>query len=672
MDTQPSPPTTSTKRFTDFALAPDVLEELARAGIETPTPIQEVCIQPIIEGKDVVGKAETGTGKTIGFVAPIVSRIDTNRVSIQALVLTPTRELAQQVAGVFEQLGASRKLGVALLVGGMHASDQVLKLRSGTQVAVGTPGRILDFLEDRTLSLVWCEVVVLDEADRMLDMGFIDDVTKILDQTPSERQTLLFSATIPEEIRRLLTQFMKDPQIFSTASGLATVTDIQQIYIESDFPHKFRTLQKLLDSYSHGTVLIFCNTRRQAIDLDRVLWGHGYIAGALHGEHEQEVRFKTLESFRKGDVKILVATDVASRGLDVEDIACVINYEIPEDGETYVHRIGRTGRAQKAGVAISIVSGKEWSRWARILKDTGFNIERSGPERVRKGGGPPEGRGEGRDHRSGRRRSRHGRGGHDGHREHAGRGAHHRPGEAPAEAGAGAATSGEFRNEGGGGRGGRRRRRGRRQRGGDERELHGGPEEPRAPEGSQVPGPAPEEEFRSEVAAAPVEAGETSFEEYDWGAGKKAPDKEAEPSWPPRTEPQKAKPQRRKLEEVDDDFLRTDYFDVNHSVLRRVESVHGPQQRHREEHARPGEPAGGSHPREHGPKEHGPREHGARGERHHGRGERGGHPRARPEQGAHDGPEQRSGKRRRRRRRHGGARHGAGGGPQGPAQAGGT
>ncbi|HZN60257.1 MAG TPA: DEAD/DEAH box helicase, partial [Planctomycetota bacterium] len=337
--------TETVKLFAEYQIAPDVLEALAKMGIETPTPIQAACIPAILEGRDVIGKAETGTGKTIGFGAPLVGRIDTNRVAVQALVLTPTRELAQQVAGVLELLGAGRGLGVALVVGGVHASEQVLKLRSGSQVVVGTPGRVLDFLRDRTLSLVWCETLVLDEADRMLDMGFIDDVSAIIEKTPPERQTLLFSATVPVEIQKLMRRYMRNPETHSTSQGLSTVAEIRQLYVECEFPRKFKVLQKLLDANADGTVIIFTNTRRQAIDLDRMLWGHGYSAGALHGEQEQDVRFKILESFRKGEVRILVATDVASRGLDIVEVSCVINYEIPDEAESYVHRIGRTGRA---------------------------------------------------------------------------------------------------------------------------------------------------------------------------------------------------------------------------------------------------------------------------------------------------------------------------------------
>ncbi|MCZ6795913.1 MAG: DEAD/DEAH box helicase, partial [Planctomycetota bacterium] len=381
------------RRFTDYQLEPEVLKALERLDLITPTPIQENVIEPILQGVDVVGQAETGTGKTIGFSAPIVGRIDAQRVSVQALVLTPTRELALQVAGVFEELGRERGVGIALIVGGVHASEQVEKLRSGTQVVVGTPGRVLEFLRDRVLSLAWCDTVVLDEADRMLDMGFIEDVSAILDCTPPERQTLVFSATIPPEINTLLGRYMRDPQIFSTVSGIVTVPEIAQKYVECEFPRKFDALRKILDENPKDTAIVFTNTRRQAIDLDRMMWGHGYSAGALHGDQEQDVRFRILDAFRKGEIRVLIATDVASRGLDIPDVSRVINYEVPDGAEAYVHRIGRTGRAKREGEAVTLVASKEWRQWQEICQQEGFEIERVGPARIRRS--QPDGRGRG-------------------------------------------------------------------------------------------------------------------------------------------------------------------------------------------------------------------------------------------------------------------------------------
>ena len=639
--------TTTTKRFAEFKLSPDVLAALTRMGIESPTPIQEVCIPAILEGRDVVGKAETGTGKTIGFGAPLVSHIDTNRVAVQALILTPTRELAQQVAGVLELLGAGRNLGVALVVGGVHASEQVLKLRSGSQVVVGTPGRVLDFLRERILSAVWCEVVVLDEADRMLDMGFIDDVTQILDKTPQERQTLLFSATVPPEIQKLLHHYMKNPAMFSTSQGLSTVAEIKQTYVEADFPLKFRALQKILDAHSDGTVLIFCNTRRQAIDLDRMLWGHGYSAGALHGDQEQDARFKILESFRRGEVKILVATDVASRGLDIEDIACVINYEVPEDAESYVHRIGRTGRAQKSGLAISIVSGKEWGDWQRILKQTGFPVERSGPERVRKGGGGRmEWKEAGGRARGGRGRPR--RGGRQGEFR-----------SASAQEGRGEGTDG----------GRRRRRRGGRGRG--ERQGQAAPLEPGSP-GGRTGGERMDLSPRSpkaDVLAAVSEKNETAVP---------GPEKEIEgvgPLTAGADRPRRERPPRKKLEDLDDSFLKVDYFDVDPSLLRDApKGGHGGEPAQRKGSERTGKESGRRHGPPHGRSPghaHGQSQDRGQGSSHgssHGHGHKpahaeagSAHPGGEGVSGVGPGEASAGGQRRRRRRRRGGRGRGRAG-----------
>ncbi len=406
----PAPDETTGNRLTDYALDPTVLEALERMEIAVPTPIQQKVLGPVIEGRDVIGKAETGTGKTIGFGAPLVGKIDTNRVAVQALVLTPTRELAQQVSTVLGALGEGRGVKVAMVVGGVHASEQILRLREGSQVVVGTPGRILDLLKDRSLSLVWCETVVIDEADRLFDMGFIDDVGSILDHTPKERQTLLFSATIPPEVKRLMTKYMRDPELYSTSKGLSTVSEIRQVYREVQFPDKLAELLSIIDEHKDETVIVFTNTRHQAIDLDRNLFGHNYPARALHGEHEQELRFKILEAFRNRDIHVLVATDVASRGLDIDDVAVVVNYEVPVDVESYVHRIGRTGRASKEGLAVTLVAPKETGNWRRIMESTRFDIEREGPRATRSAsrGGGRGGRSEDRDRRRGRRGSERG------------------------------------------------------------------------------------------------------------------------------------------------------------------------------------------------------------------------------------------------------------------------
>ncbi|MGE4601653.1 MAG: DEAD/DEAH box helicase [Planctomycetota bacterium] len=360
--------------FADLPLPVAVRERLAQLGFHHPTPIQELAIPVAVKGIDLIGKAETGTGKTIAFTAPIIGKLDPERVAVQALVLCPTRELAQQVEKVASAVGETLGIRVALVVGGVHQSQQILQLRSGAQMVVGTPGRVLDFLRSGKIRLGWAEQVVLDEADRMLDMGFIDDVSEILEHTSSDRQTYLFSATLPPKIRTLMKRFMKNPQIVSTILELATVPEIEQKFIRCEAWAKKYWVHQLLDQNKEETCIIFCNTRRAVIDLDRDLWGRGYPAGSLHGEHDQDRRFNILEGFKKKQITTMVATDVAARGLDVEAVTRVVNYDIPDEVETYVHRIGRTGRAGALGLAISLVDSRARFSWNRIVEETGFPI----------------------------------------------------------------------------------------------------------------------------------------------------------------------------------------------------------------------------------------------------------------------------------------------------------
>lgn len=365
---------TTRSTFADLPLTTPILDRLSELGFTHPTPIQELTIPVALDGKDLIGKAETGTGKTLAFTCPIMGQLDPERVAVQALVLCPTRELAQQVEEVASAIGAPLGLRAALVVGGVHQSQQLLQLRKGAQMVVGTPGRVLDFLRSGKIRLGWVEHVVLDEADRMLDMGFIDDVTEILQHTPPERQTYLFSATVPPKIKSLTRQFMKDPELISTIREIATVPDIVQRFVRCDDWAKRHWVHQLLDNTPDDTCIIFCNTRRAVIDLDRDLWGRGYPAGSLHGDHDQERRFKVLEGFKDKRIMTLVATDVAARGLDVEAVARVVNYDIPDEVETYVHRIGRTGRAGADGEAVSLVDSRDRISWSRIVKETGFPI----------------------------------------------------------------------------------------------------------------------------------------------------------------------------------------------------------------------------------------------------------------------------------------------------------
>lgn len=345
-------------------------------AIHRPTPIQALTVGPVLEGRDVIAKAETGTGKTLAFGAPMMARINPRRRSVLGLVLSPTRELAEQVYNVLSRLGEGRGLKVALIVGGEPIPEQIEALRSGAQVVVGTPGRVLDLMGQRALSFPWTEFVVLDEADRMLEIGFLDEVSKILEATPTERQTLLFSATFPEPLLRLARAYTRDPIEVATASGIATVDTIAQYYIEVSDETRFRSLSILINS-SHvdDTFLVFCDRRTEVSRLMRRLERERFSARALHGGFDQETRFAVMDSFRTGEIKALVATDIASRGLDVSHITHVVNFNVPRDAADYTHRIGRTGRAGRAGTAITLIGPSDRRKWQAIRNRVPWTIE---------------------------------------------------------------------------------------------------------------------------------------------------------------------------------------------------------------------------------------------------------------------------------------------------------
>jgi ATP-dependent RNA helicase DeaD len=371
--------------FREWPLASEVQDAIAAMAITTPTPIQRLAIGHVLAGKDVIAKAETGTGKTLAFGAPMMSRLDAGRATVLGLVLCPTRELAQQVAGVLAELGAARGLRVALIVGGEPPHPQVEALKRGAQVVVGTPGRVLDLYGQRFLSFPWTEVVVLDEADEMFEIGFIDDVKKILAHTPDERQTLLFSATFPPEVLRLARECTRTPVEIATAAGIATVKSIEQSYVRAARDDRSLALVRLIESSGPDDVfLVFCERRTEVDALMRKLERLPFAIKALHGGYDQAARFRVMGAFRTGEVKALVATDVASRGLDVHLVTHVVNYSVPHDAESYTHRIGRTGRAGRSGTAITIVSPESDGRWRHILHDVPWEIaERPMPERSR-------------------------------------------------------------------------------------------------------------------------------------------------------------------------------------------------------------------------------------------------------------------------------------------------
>lgn len=386
--------------FQEFDLGDKVQAAIAEMGITRPTPIQSLAIQPVLEGRDVIAKAETGTGKTLAFGAPMMARIDPERSSVLALVLCPTRELAQQVANVLEKLGEAIGAKVALVVGGEPIFGQIDQLKSGAQVVVGTPGRVLDLQGQGFLTFPWTEYAVLDEADEMLEIGFLDDVRKIFGFLPEERQTLLFSATFPTDLLILARENTKDPAEIATAKGVSTVDTITQSFMTVSEEDRPMALVRMLEQTSKDDVfLIFCDRRTEVDQLIRRLGRLPFEVKALHGGYDQASRFRVMSAFRTGDVKALVATDVASRGLDVDHVTHVINFSVPNDVSTYTHRIGRTGRAGREGAAITFVTPKLAYRWRQIERDATWEIEEiDAPGRTGsyRGSSRREGSGEGR------------------------------------------------------------------------------------------------------------------------------------------------------------------------------------------------------------------------------------------------------------------------------------
>jgi len=358
-------------QFSQLALAPEILQAVNEIGYETPSPIQAQSIPPLLEGRDLLGQAQTGTGKTAAFALPLLSRIDVNKTFTQLLVLTPTRELAIQVAEALQKY-ARHLQGFHILpvYGGQGMSTQLRQLKRGVHAVVGTPGRILDHLRRGTLILDQLSFLVLDEADEMLRMGFIDDVNEILDHTPKNRQVALFSATMPDEIRHIARKHLRDPVEIRIQTKTVTVASVNQRYWQVTGTHKTDALTRILEIEEFDAIIIFVRTKTETVELADKLEARGYACSPLNGDMNQPIREKTIENLRNGSLDIVIATDVAARGLNVERISHVINYDIPTDTEAYVHRIGRTGRAGKKGEAILFVSPREQRMLRAIEKAT--------------------------------------------------------------------------------------------------------------------------------------------------------------------------------------------------------------------------------------------------------------------------------------------------------------
>lgn len=349
-----------TIRFEELNLDAKILRAVTDMGFEAASPIQAKAIPLELEGKDIIGQAQTGTGKTAAFGIPLLEKIDPKNKKLQAVVLCPTRELAIQVAEEIRNL-AKYMHGIKVLpiYGGQEIVKQIRSLKDGVQVIIGTPGRVMDHMRRKTIKFGQVHTVVLDEADEMLNMGFLEDMETILSELPEERQTVMFSATMPQAIAEIAKKFQKDPEIVKVVKKDLTVPKVTQYYYDVKLKNKLEVMCRLLDMYAPKLSVVFCNTKKQVDELVLSLQGRGYFAEGLHGDLKQVQRDRVMNGFRKGRTDILVATDVAARGIDVDDVEAVFNYDIPQDEEYYVHRIGRTGRAGREGKAFSLVVGKE-------------------------------------------------------------------------------------------------------------------------------------------------------------------------------------------------------------------------------------------------------------------------------------------------------------------------
>ena len=364
-------------KFETLGLSESTLAAIKAKGFEEPTPIQAKVIPVLMEGgKDIIGQAQTGTGKTAAFGLPLIEQLDENGDHVQALILAPTRELAIQISDEINSLKGSKRLDVIPVYGGQSIDVQLRRLKKGVDIVVGTPGRVMDHIRRRTLKLGGLACLVLDEADEMLNMGFIDDIEFIIEHTPEDKRTLLFSATMPDRIRSIASKYMKNQVMLAVKNEHLTVDLTDQIYFEVSESDKFEALCQMIDMEQDFYGLIFCRTKNDVDNIASRLVDRGYDAEGLHGDISQALRQKVLGRFKKKQISILVATDVAARGLDVNDLTHVVNYALPQDPESYVHRIGRTGRAGKQGTAVTFITPSEYRKLGFIQKVSKAEIKK--------------------------------------------------------------------------------------------------------------------------------------------------------------------------------------------------------------------------------------------------------------------------------------------------------
>ena len=362
--------------FNDFGLDQKIIRAISDMGFEEATPIQAQTIPTAIAGKDLIGQAQTGTGKTAAFGIPLIEKADTSHADIQSVILTPTRELAVQIAEEINKIGQYKGVKALPIYGGQDISRQLRALKQRPQIVVATPGRFMDHMRRKTINLQSISIVVLDEADEMLNMGFVEDIETILKEVPESRQTLLFSATMPKRIQTLAQKFLREPEFITVKAKEMTVENIEQQYMEVSEKQKFDALCRMLDIQTPDLAIIFGRTKRRVDELSEALLKRGYIAEGIHGDLNQAKRDSVIRKFKESTIEVLVATDVAARGIDVSGVTHVYNFDIPQDPESYVHRIGRTGRAGKTGLALMFVTPRELDHLKSIEKMTNRKITR--------------------------------------------------------------------------------------------------------------------------------------------------------------------------------------------------------------------------------------------------------------------------------------------------------
>ena len=366
-----------TNTFNELSLQSELLQGLDELGHQEPTPIQSAVIPLMLDGQDVIGQAQTGTGKTAAFALPMLQKLDPEQMAVQGLVMTPTRELAIQVTDAIREYARFMNVAVLSVYGGQSYAPQIKGLKRGADIVVGTPGRLLDLIKRKSLDLSQVHTLILDEADEMLSMGFIEDIETILKETPYGRQTALFSATMPKPIQSLAKQYMRDPRLIQIEHKQLTVEAIEQRYYLVNVEDKLAAITRLFEMEDIGSALIFTRTRAGSAELANQLAVRGFLAEVLNGDLSQDARERVMQRFRSGQIQVLVATDVAARGLDIEDISHVFNYDLPDDPEIYVHRVGRTGRAGRTGIAITICTPAGVRRLRSIESYTRHKIKQA-------------------------------------------------------------------------------------------------------------------------------------------------------------------------------------------------------------------------------------------------------------------------------------------------------